>query len=188
MWFLDGLLNVFRDRFESLGGEVEIAKDREEAALTAVLFLRQKQAGSVFISAVPAEIERILTTELRKEGLVIFTGQNELNPVSVLKQVDAGISTSAAAIANTGTLVEYAFDDVERLLSSLPKIYVSFVKRSKLLREVRETESILRAAMEHPTSVVTFISGPSRSGDIEQRLMLGIHGPHSVLAVVLTWM
>lgn len=185
---MDGLLDVFRIRFESLGGKVEIAKNEDEAAAKAVLFLHEKKAESVFIASVPPDIEPILTKELRKKGVAIFTRQNALNPISILKQVDAGISTSSAAVANTGTLVECAFDDVDRLLSSLPKVYVSFVKKSSLLRDVGQAKSILLAAMERPTSAVTFISGPSRSGDIEQRLMLGIHGPHSVMAVVLTWM
>jgi L-lactate dehydrogenase complex protein LldG len=91
----------------------------------------------------------------------------------------------AAAVAESGAVVEVAYDDAVRLASSLPKIHVMLLKSSTIYRSVSELSSLLREALNNRTAAVTLISGPSRSGDIEQRLVVGIHGPHVVAAVVL---
>ncbi|MDW8063264.1 MAG: lactate utilization protein [Candidatus Caldarchaeum sp.] len=185
---MDDLLMLFRSRFESLGGHVEPAKNVDEAASYAGEFIRKNHAASVFVSNIPPEVEPALIRELRVRGFRVFSKETTPDALSVIKEVDAGVSSAACGIAETGTLVEVAFDDVERLLSSLPKVHVSFLKRSMIYRSVYSVSEVIRRAAERKTSAVTFISGPSRSGDIEQRLVLGIHGPHAVSAVVMNWL
>ncbi|MCS7110385.1 MAG: lactate utilization protein [Candidatus Caldarchaeum sp.] len=185
---MDDLFMLFRSRFESLGGHVGFARNVDEAAAHAGEFIRQNDAASVFVSNIPSEVEPALTRELRVRGLRVFSKGTTSDALSVVKEVDAGVSSAACGVAETGTLVEVAFDDVERLLSSLPKVYVSFLRRSMIYRSVYSVSEVIRRAAERKTSAVTFISGPSRSGDIEQRLVLGIHGPHAVSAVVLNWL
>lgn len=185
---LSDLLEVFKFRFESLGGSFASAHDPDEAARLVAEFLRRNRVQSVFLSNIPSELEPVLTKELRRAGVSIFTKDSAPDPIKIIEKVDAGVSTAACAIAETGSLVEVAFDDLERLLSSLPKTYVSFFKKTTVLRSVHDVAEAIRRATERKTSTVTFISGPSRSGDIEQRLVMGIHGPHAVLSVALTWL
>lgn len=181
-------MELFRNRFESLGGRVAVAKNADEAAVLAGSFLIENNAGSVFLSIVPSEVESALIKELRKQGIRIYSSNSTPNPANKIKEVDAAVSTAACAVAETGSIVEVAFDDIERMLSSFPKLHISFLKKSSIFRSVHNLAGIIRTATERKSSAVTLISGPSRSGDIEQRLVLGIHGPHVVAAVVMAWL
>ncbi|MEM4274215.1 MAG: LUD domain-containing protein [Candidatus Caldarchaeum sp.] len=182
------VLGLFMERFRILGGYAALAENPESAATVAADFLRQHGSRTVFISKLPTRLTQPVEKKLKEMGLQVYSYDSSEDPVNVVKVVDAGISTAAAAVAETGTLVEVAFDDVERLVSSLPKTYVCFVNGSTVVKSVYMTSGLLRSAMENDKVAVTFISGPSRSGDIEQRLVLGIHGPHHVLAVVCSWL
>lgn len=182
------VLDLFMERFRMLGGYAALADNPETAAAVAADFLKQHGSRTVFISKLPKEVMQLLEKKLEEMGIQIYTHESSKDPVAVVKMVDAGISTAAAAVAETGTFVEVAFDDVERLVSSFPKTYVCFINGSSVVKSVYMTAGLLRSAMEKDRVAVTFISGPSRSGDIEQRLVLGIHGPHHVLAVVCGWL
>lgn len=182
------LIHFFAERFQKLNGVVETASTPEEAATKSADMIVSNGGRSVFKLKLFSEIDHQVSTALSSKRLTVVDEASD-NPLEVLSSVDAGLSTAVAAIAETGTVVEVAYDDLDRLLSSLPRIHVVFVKSSTIVERVSDAAGILRSAMEKAkTCTVSFISGPSRSGDIEQRLVVGVHGPHAVAAVVLEWL
>ncbi len=104
-----------------------------------------------------------------------------------LDQAQVGVSMADYAIAETGTLVEIATNDADRLVSSLPRIHVGVFDASTLLERLFDSAPRIRESFrEHGDGcVVSFISGPSRTGDIELKLTLGVHGPEVAHAVIL---
>jgi L-lactate dehydrogenase complex protein LldG len=83
--------------------------------------------------------------------------------------------------------VEFATDDALRLVSALPRIHVGIFRAYDLLATHKEAAAPIREFFIENTqnATATFISGPSRTGDIEMRLTLGVHGPEVAHAVVL---
>jgi L-lactate dehydrogenase complex protein LldG len=106
-----------------------------------------------------------------------------------VSEVDVGICSVAFGIAFTGTVVETTTDDSYRLISSLPRIHVALLSASEIVADLAEAAIRLRNAYsENPTYCnITFISGPSRTADIEMKLFLGVHGPQESHVIVHDW-
>jgi len=97
---------------------------------------------------------------------------------------DLGITTAAAALAATGSVLQDSGRSGGRTASLLPPVHLCLVPASRL---VASTEAVLRSlgdGRELPSNLV-LVTGPSRSGDIEQTMALGVHGPVAVELVVL---
>lgn len=95
---------------------------------------------------------------------------------------DMGISGANIAVAETGTLVIVANEGNDRLVTTLPPIHVAILGYEKLVATMDEATAILKvlarsATGQKQTAYVSFITGPSRTTDIEKTLALGVHGP-----------
>jgi L-lactate dehydrogenase complex protein LldG len=88
-----------------------------------------------------------------------------------------GISGSFCAIAETGTLVMATGPDAPTATAMLPDTYVAVVRESRIVTGMEEAFALIRAEHGLTPRGVHLISGPSRTGDIEQTIVLGAHGP-----------
>lgn len=98
--------------------------------------------------------------------------------VTALESCSAGISECDALIAQTGSVLLTSRSGGGRALSVLPEHHVVLARRAQLLADLPEAYELLhqRYGGGWP-SLMTFITGPSRTGDIERILVLGAHGP-----------
>ena len=97
-----------------------------------------------------------------------------------------GITMASFAVAETGSLVELTAQDADRLASSLPRVHICLVRRDTIVATLVDAAPRLRQAFEHNVAMTaTFISGPSRTGDIEMKLTLGVHGPEIMHVVII---
>lgn len=103
-----------------------------------------------------------------------------------LEPVPVGITGAEAAIANTGTIVLRSGAGRSPLASLLPPVHVALVDGTRVFPEMRAYWESLgdTAAHVRAGSNFVFISGPSRTADIEQTLTLGVHGPRELILVV----
>jgi L-lactate dehydrogenase complex protein LldG len=99
---------------------------------------------------------------------------------------DVGISTAQAAIAETGTLVLDATQERHRLVSLVPPVHIALVKASHIKQTLGETLDQLRNGGSEVSRAVTFITGPSRTADIELTLAIGVHGPQELYVIIDT--
>ena len=97
--------------------------------------------------------------------------------------VDVGITSADYALADTGTLVMLASPQEARMISLLPPAHIAVVPRARILTGLDELFSLLPNPAESTSSMV-LITGPSRTADIEQILVRGVHGP-GVFSVVV---
>ena len=98
--------------------------------------------------------------------------------VNELEGCDAGITECDALIAQTGSVLVTNRSAGGRALSVLPVHHVVIARREQLLRDLPAAFELLKKkyAGNYP-SMISFITGPSRTGDIERILVLGAHGP-----------
>ena len=89
------------------------------------------------------------------------------------------------AIAETGTLVLTAGADTPTALALLPDTHVAVVRADRIVAGMEEAFALLRSEKGTLPRAVNLISGPSRTGDIEQTIVLGAHGPFRMHLLVL---
>jgi L-lactate dehydrogenase complex protein LldF len=103
---------------------------------------------------------------------------------------DMGITGANILVAETGSLVICSNEGNVRLVSSLPPIHVAIVGVEKVVETLDEANDVIRilgrSAAGHPmTSYVSYITAPSRSGDIELTPVVGMHGPEEVHVILV---
>jgi L-lactate dehydrogenase complex protein LldG len=97
---------------------------------------------------------------------------------------EVGVTGADVAIADTGTLVLTADADRPRSLSLLPRVHVALIREEQIVAHMAEAIQRVRVNGSLP-SAVQFMTGPSRSADIENDLSIGVHGPAEVHILVL---
>lgn len=100
---------------------------------------------------------------------------------------DIGITGASAVVAETGSLVMAHGPHHERLASLVPPVHVAIVERAQLAADLFDVFEKLPALADPAAlpSNVTFITGPSKTGDIEMKLVTGVHGPGKFHVIVL---
>jgi L-lactate dehydrogenase complex protein LldG len=96
-----------------------------------------------------------------------------------------GITGSFCAIAETGTLMMLSGPDTFASASLLPETHIAVVPASRIVRSMEDAFALARAEHGELPRATNFISGPSRTGDIEQTIVLGAHGPYRVHVIVV---
>jgi L-lactate dehydrogenase complex protein LldG len=97
-----------------------------------------------------------------------------------------GVTGCYCAVAETGTLMLVSGADTPSSVSLLPETHVAVVASSRIVGSMEEAWRLARSELGSLPRAVNFISGPSRTGDIEQTIVLGAHGPYRVHVVVVS--
>src|SRR5690606_29717660 len=96
------------------------------------------------------------------------------------------LTGSLAGIAETGTLMLASGEQGPTTLNFLPETHLVVLRESDLVGPIEEAWKRLRErADEGLPRTVNFITGPSRTGDIEQKIQLGAHGPRRLHVLLL---
>jgi L-lactate dehydrogenase complex protein LldG len=112
-----------------------------------------------------------------------LTDRQELRELCATAAV--GITSADYCLADTGTLVTIASQDEARLISLLPPVHIAVVDSARMLSGLDELLAIAPLPAEQSSSMV-LITGPSRTADIEQTLVRGVHGPGEIHVVILS--
>lgn len=169
-------LATFTSMLTRVGGTVDVVADPAAARTRIAALLAENGVRTVACSDAP-ELRGLLpeaTTALPHDA-----------PRDALLAADCGLTSAQFAIAETGTLVLCSGDERHRLASLLPARHVCVLPRSRL----RGTLAEVLAAVHHdgaPSSrTITFVTGPSRTADIELTLVVGVHGPKFLHVIVI---
>jgi L-lactate dehydrogenase complex protein LldG len=96
-----------------------------------------------------------------------------------------GITGSFCAVAETGTLVITSGAATPTASMLLPDTHVAVVRAERIVAGMEEAFALVRAELGAMPRAVNFVSGPSRTGDIEQTIVVGAHGPFRVHIVLV---
>jgi L-lactate dehydrogenase complex protein LldG len=95
---------------------------------------------------------------------------------------DIGITSAQWAIAETGTLVLEAGSERHRLMSLVPPVHACVLRAGSIRRTMAEILKLVDT-VSNPT--ITFVTGASRTSDIELTLAIGVHGPRELHVIVI---
>jgi L-lactate dehydrogenase complex protein LldG len=96
-----------------------------------------------------------------------------------------GITGTFCAIAETGTLVVLAGADTPTATTLLPDTHVAVLRADRIVSGMEEAFALVRRETGQMPRAMNMISGPSRTGDVEQTIVLGAHGPFRVHILVV---
>ncbi|QEA39407.1 lactate utilization protein C [Pistricoccus aurantiacus] len=99
------------------------------------------------------------------------------------ENVDAGLTSTGGAIAETGSLWLWPTEDEPRLLSLVPPVHIAVLEANRIEDTFYELMVNLGWSKNMPTNAL-LISGPSKTADIEQTLAYGVHGPKELIVLV----
>jgi L-lactate dehydrogenase complex protein LldG len=174
----------FIEELEALGGHGKRVGSGEEAR-EHVLGLAREREAELLIRWDVEELDALGVDEpLGDAGVDVAVWRELADFKEVTSRADIGLSTAAWAIAETGSLVLEGGPGMGRSVTLLPPTYVAVVPVERMLRTVPEAIEKYADAEGLPANVC-FHTGPSRSGDIEMALFVGMHGPGDVHVILV---
>ncbi len=176
------LLGLFRSRAQDVNTVIHGPVSRHSVPRTVAAVAAGHSVSSYVAWAdLPAPG---INSSLAAEGYQLVGQDNESTDPSLIATADMGITGSLFALAESGSVVLSHGPGRGRLVSLLPPVHVALVR----VETLRWT--LAHWARDHPEAVedtanLVIVTGPSRTGDIELQLNLGVHGPKHVHVVLI---
>jgi L-lactate dehydrogenase complex protein LldG len=180
---IDDRIALFAKLSEMLKTEF-VACANVQAAATHLTHLAKENAWKT-IATHGGELTNAVTKQL-PENVAVLKVDGGYDK-SALEACDAGLSECECLIAQTGSVCVTTKSSGGRALSVLPPHHIVIASKSQLLPDLTAAYELLAqkyAASGYP-SYMGFITGPSRTGDIERILVLGAHGPKRLTVLVV---
>jgi len=173
------LIERFRENLVSIGGNCSVVSSTQKAAQAVRTIIENVKVRHIAVSDAPL-VEK--TVEFLKTDAEFLTNAS----ATALFECDVGITSAQWAIAETGTLVLESEKEFNRLTSLVPPVHICLLEAKRMRQTLGEILLILNAdGRENLSRTVTFITGPSRTSDIELTLAIGVHGPAELHAIVI---
>jgi L-lactate dehydrogenase complex protein LldG len=187
-------LERFREEFERVAGIFHRAP-RLEAVPALIGEIARERKATRLLSWSPGALGLDLRAHLGREGFAVTTAHDADPPESERVRhreeaaaADLGVTGVDWALGETGTLVLVSGRGRPRSTSLLPATHVAVFGPTQLLESLEQVGIMLEALHADPShsmsgAVINFITGPSRTADIELTLTRGVHGPKDVHAI-----
>jgi L-lactate dehydrogenase complex protein LldG len=175
------LFDAFAGRAREASAEV-IRVATAAAAREAVVALA-RAIGARRIVAAEGGVLRLLRVReaLREAGMDVTTRAAEIRDVA--RAADLGVSAAAFGVAETGSVCHDATAVAPRLVSLVPPVHVVFLASDSIVPGI--AEALDHAARAFERGSFSFITGPSRTADIERVLTIGVHGPARLVIIAI---
>jgi L-lactate dehydrogenase complex protein LldG len=193
-WSADvSLVEQFTAEATAVGAKVTIVTARELIADRVIEICRGAGATQVALSGSEFLSQCSLKGHLEQSGFAAtsvssFGDRKKEVLIAHLASREVGVTTVAHAIAETGTIAITSDEDQALLVSLLPPIHIAIVESSQIKQSLTTVLSDLAResiGREGPCRSATFITGPSRTADVELTLTIGVHGPKELHLIVL---
>jgi L-lactate dehydrogenase complex protein LldG len=195
----DRLKNCVRNAVPKRGDgspEEQIKRFMVEAEIVNATVVRVNKNAKI-----PPEIARYLAENNLPARIKLAPSLSYLNWLSTLMEVSLGtgeatdevcITSAYAGIAETGTIVTYSSHQNPTTLNFLPPTHIAILNAADITGSYEDVWLKLRSDLGSKDLTVSFmprtvnlITGPSRTGDIQQTLLLGIHGPQRLHIIIV---
>jgi len=176
------IAEAFKARAEAVSAQVERVEDKALALELVVRLLRVEgvsdspHCGAVWAASPMVDAADRMSLEKAVPGLT-FAVTREL-----AADAKAGISQMDFGMAATGSLVQCADAVDKRLVSTLPSMHIAILSTAALLPDL---PAVIARLDPRNSAYLSFITGPSRTADIERVLTIGAHGPERLVIVLV---
>ncbi len=180
-------IQKFCTELANAGGTGYFAENLESARQT-ILSILQRHAAKNVVLGNGGWVSRLgLGDWLSNHGIESATvGEfGDRNGKDLFFAANVGISNVHRLIAETGTVVMATAPHEPRSLSLLPPVHIALADRSQILADLFDLFDLFCPSSQVPPSCLSLITGPSKTGDIELRLVTGVHGPGEVHVIVI---
>lgn len=167
------LFSEFETRTRAVASEVFRVPRAADATEVLMGLVDAVKAKTAVVVESPLQQAAGITTALRSRGITVYTQPDEI--AAHADRADIGISGVEFGIAETGSVFQDGYDIATRLVSVLPPLHVVFLPSSHIVPGIEEAFEIISPGFER--GYCGFITGPSRTADIERVLTIGVHGP-----------
>ncbi len=175
------LAEMFRENLESVGGKCRVVSNSAEALAAVREIINLEKPERIAIS------NFFLSEEIKAE----LTGEVEiLDRASKEELFNCGVGITGAqwGIAETGTLVLESDGERNRLASLVPPVHIALIEAGNIRQRMPEILELVSGGGDLSDSLspaITFITGPSRTSDIELTLAIGVHGPRELHVIII---
>jgi len=172
------LVDLFSEKAIAVGAEVVSLSSVSEVAE----FVAAKIDGTLLLPDFPSGSRLKLKTALEDAGINVVSDKFR----EVAEQSEGGLTGANFAIADTGSLVlESTAEDI-RLATTLPPKQFALLDPEKIVADGLEAVPPLRQLHERDArNYIAYITGPSRTADIERVLTIGVHGPKELFILLI---
>ncbi len=166
-------IDLFSEAARRVGSEVVVLDDLAAAAA----YIVGKTSGPVLLPPSPVMESKDLAACLTRIGAeVVIEGFRQAAPAAA-----AGVTGADFALADTGTVVLESTEEAVRLSTTLPERHFVLLDPRRIVADGPAAVPLLRQLQQRrPRSFIAYITGPSRTADIERVLTIGVHGPREL--------
>jgi len=176
----ENLFKSFKEKNEALTAKVIRVASKEEAEK--VIVVEMKEAGVKKAVGVPmalVDAEKI-SEACKAEGIEFSTKLDR----DIIEQADFGVSEFDIGVAELGTIVQDADSVHKRLVSMLPSIHLAVIPTKAIVDTFADALDVVSKVYNgNPSNYIAYVTGPSKTADIERVLTIGVHGPGKLIIV-----
>jgi len=175
------LFAEFETRAKAVGAEVFRVATIAEARGVLVELARSMGAKKAVAVDCPLATAAGAYDALKEAGLEVYTAQTDI--AAHAPTADLGVSGVEFGVAETASVLQDAQAVESRLVSTLPPVHAVFMSSGNILPAMADAIGVV--AQVHDRGYLSFITGPSRTADIERVLTIGVHGPSRFVIIAV---
>ena len=167
------LFPEFEERAKAVSAEVFRVPTAADAREAIIRLVEAAQVKKAVVVESPLQEAAGITEALQSRGVTVYTEPADI--AAHADTADIGISGVEFGIAETGSVFQDGYAIATRLVTILPPLHVVFLPSANIVPGITEAFEIISQSFER--GYIGFITGPSRTADIERVLTIGVHGP-----------
>jgi L-lactate dehydrogenase complex protein LldG len=167
------LFPEFEERAKTVSAEVFRCATAVDARAALLRLVEAAVVKKAVVVESPLQRAAGVTEALRSRGVEVYTEPEEI--AEHAPTADIGISGVEFGVAETGSVFQDGYAIATRLVTILPPLHVVFLPSANIVPGITEAFEIIAQGFDR--GYVGFITGPSRTADIERVLTIGVHGP-----------
>jgi L-lactate dehydrogenase complex protein LldG len=201
------LVKLFTQKAEGVSALVFQVDDLHQALAHTVQVCAEKQACQILPSGCTLDLsgkakdlcdlkswdKLIAAPDLDENTLSILQGLCEQNNIALIREglhahlggIDLGLTTADFGLAETGSIVQDSASEDLRLATMISEIHVALLPASRICATSFDLEQKMAEFFSAAAGYLAFITGASRTADIERVLTLGVHGPLELQILIL---
>jgi len=175
------LFPEFEIRAQEVSSEVFRVTAISEVSGVISSLVKTEHIGKAVVDDCPLQQAGGVRDTLVSLGVEVYTEAADIRVHA--ETADIGISYAEFGVAETGSVFMDSFSPESRLVSSLPPMHIVFINSGNIVSGIEDALAIIAASFDR--GYISFITGPSRTADIERVLAIGVHGPSRLVIIAV---